>query len=212
MASRHGPGAGATLVHPSRRPHHRLRRATDDSCNTSVPVDAPSPSRPRPYAPARSGPRRPLPRWANGSDTPAIEVGVRFRPRWRLRVPHPVLQGPRQRRCARRPPLDGQRHAAGDRPLHRGDCQRMAAGQPARPVPVTCGPDLHRVLPRPDWVDTPPTAATSRRRSTSPPTCAEQRRGGRKRRVPLRRAGVPLAVLRSLELLGRRALRPQRTG
>ena len=209
-----GTPAGATRFVPStlgprtiRVPRHRRQ------LQHRAPSARAAPSRSAPAVRrARSGAATPLPTVAADRHRNAIEVGVKFRPAVDGFVSGiRFYKGAGNGGTARRPPLDGHRHAAGDRHVHRRDGQ--SAGRqvslPA-PVPVTAGQTYVASYHAPAAA-TPPTPATSRRRvRRSAPARAGNDEDGRQRRVPLRRAGVPVAVVRRLELLGRRGLRPQR--
>ena len=71
--------------------------------------------------------------------------------RARLRHRHPVLQGDRQHRHPRRPPLDQHRHPAGHGHLHRRDGHRLAAGDLRQPRGHRRQHRLRRLLLRPQW-------------------------------------------------------------
>ena len=127
-------------------------RAADDSVNLET-LGRAFRSRSRPRVPvhplgllgdsAESG-RRPTP--------PSVELGVKFQSDIDgLDHRRPVLQGRRQRRNARRQPLDRDRHAARLGDVHERDRNRLAGGDLPQPRADRGQHHLRRVLLRSQW-------------------------------------------------------------
>ena len=121
----------------------------------------------------------------------------------RLRDGRPLLQGRRQRRHPRRPPVDGRGSAPRQRDLRRRDGGRVAAGD----VPHT-DPGHRRHLVRglvPRATGSLPVHTELLRERPGPPTAHGTQR--RERAVRVRSRRLPDEPLRRHELLGRRDLR-----
>ena len=126
----------------------------------------------------------------------------------------PLLQGRRQHRHPRRPPVDGDRHAAGHAHLHQRDRHRLAAGDLRR-----AGAGHRRTRPtsprttRPTGGYAADAGYFADRRRRQRRRCTRWRDGvdGAQRRVPLRRRRrSPTDSYQRHQLLGRRRLRPPR--
>ena len=158
---------------------------------------------------------------ARATTTPnAIELGVKFRSDVsRLHHRPPVLQGRRQHRHARRPPVDRRRHPAGRGDLQRRDRLRLAAGRASTsPVAIDAEHDLRRVLLRARTATTPPPTTTSPPAASTAPRCTRSATGSTGRNgvydygpsgglFPARPGHLPVE-----QLLGRRRLRQHDVG